>query len=676
MENNILQNKHDEIIFISDSTQSISIHKSQTDEAILESKESISCVFYFNYKQSEYSNALRSMLIRMLYIEISREQAGAKDLFYIDDGVGVFKVYMQSDSNAILTFANTLSESLPLGLDFRFKEIKPLSNNDFTQVIHKNAKCINAIDIKQDSMINIPNVLELHALLDKDNKEYRNIKSFVTLIACNLSSFTESIKSIKHSKPLDNAISHNTISHNIKLQDLIQNGLIESLATKLMQDSSITLQRNNTIFTLSLEPLDSVKLLESRESNNKNKPIPFLLFSTLDAAKSYLRMSEAQKSMLASFEKPFIKMQCKEVFAKELKSHTIFAGLSSDIIVLLLLSHLQDVYNRDYLFYTQDSKTQDSNLSLESKNMQLLHYTDTYPNVNNIESHSYIIADTIFINHDKTHNSLSSLLSYNKTESTRFITYLSTQHNSAFLIQNPQSEATFQQILNIAFATNLYTHLQVLHGYKNGDRLIYNFAKAYPMIVSKWDLKQNELESLGIYDIIAVDNTLKTTKSHQANNSQAIHKNTHHNSQSTHTPHKETKNLLDICLLIAQILDIDTSVLFEANRCVRDRGPRIDYKLKRMGNDIGLDYARLLRSVMSFKLAGVEDELLCYGVVDSLAEFIGTLASDMMLNYGIQEVFICGDLLLYQCFLDRIVKALPKNMRWTFPQYGGVDYLD
>ena len=70
----------------------------------------------------------------------------------------------------------------------------------------------------------------------------------------------------------------------------------------------------------------------------------------------------------------------------------------------------------------------------------------------------------------------------------------------------------------------------------------------------------------------------------------------------------------------------------------------------------------------------MENELLCYGVVDSLAEFIGTLAGDMMLNYGIQDVFVCGDLLLWQCFLDKIVKALPKNMNATFPQFGGVDF--
>lgn len=614
------QNENEEVIFVSDATQSVSIHKNlANDNAILESKEIVSCVFCFTYKHSEYSNIIRDMLMRLLYVEIEQ----GIDLFYKDnrDG-GVFEVYMQADSSIILTFANMLSESLPLCLDFSFKTITQLSNNDFVQIKNEPLPTIK----KQDSIL-YPNVLELHALLDKSNKEYRMISPFVRLNTCNLSCFIESYNS--------NDV---RLLTSLQLQDFIKNKLIEALAIKLIEDEIITLERNDTIFTLSLKPLESSKDLES------NTHIPFVLLSTLDSAKSYLRMSESQKSMLASFEKPFIKMQCKEVFAKELSSYVVFAGLSHDIIVLLLLLYLQEKYEKDYLFYMQKQ---------DSKNMQhipILQYNDIYPNVDNIQSHSYIVAENIYINHTQTHTNLSSLLSYNHTENARFIAFLSTKHSSAFLIQNPQNKETpLQQILNISFSMDLYSHLKVLHGYTNGDRLIYNFAKANKDIVEKWNLQKDELEALGIGDIVAHTNNPRMDS-------------------------KDTNNLLDIYTLIAKIVDIDRSLLFEANRCVRDRGPRIDYKLIRQNDCIVLDYARLLRSVMSFKLAGVENELLCYGVVDSLAEFIGTLAGDMMLNYGIQDVFVCGDLLLWQCFLDKIVKALPKNMNATFPQFGGVDF--
>ena len=78
---------------------------------------------------------------------------------------------------------------------------------------------------------------------------------------------------------------------------------------------------------------------------------------------------------------------------------------------------------------------------------------------------------------------------------------------------------------------------------------------------------------------------------------------------------------------------------------------------------------------MSFHLAGVERELLCYGVLDSMADFIGTLCADMQVNYGINEVFVCGDLLLQKPFFDRIMRAIPKNIHLTLPVEGSVDVI-
>lgn len=629
---NMPQNEYDEVIFVGDSTQIINIEKNKANEnEILESKEYISCVFCFKYQQNEYGKAMRNILLRMLYTD--EIEKCDNQLFYTDDCNSVFKIYIHADSNSILELANKLSQSLPLGLNFTFKNIEPISDSDFMQEKRNNEKEIKNLKEQEkvlikNSTLHIPNVLELHALLDKTDKTYREISPFVKLENCNIPCFIQSYNN-----------QNTLLLQKEQLQDFIKNKMIESLADKIMQDKKITMQRNNTIFTLSLNPIESTFAVQNT---------PFILFSTLDMAQRYLRMNESQKSMLASFEKPFIKMQCKDVFAKELGAYTVFAGLSHDIVVLLLLSYLQNSHEKDYLFY---HNMQDSMQHLEAKDAAIIQYKDVYPQRDNIESHSYIVAENIYINHLQTHHNLSALLEYNKTDKTRFIAFLSTQHSSAFLIQNPQNkDISLKQILNISFSTDLYSHLKVLHGYKNGDRLIYNFAKENKEIVEKWHLQQEELETLGISDII----------SHTDKKSSDI---------------KFTNNLLDIYGLISKILDIDTSVLFEANRCVRDRGPRIDYKLIRQDDCIVLDYARVLRSVMSFKLAGVETELLCYGVVDSLAEFIGTLSGDMLLNYGIQEVFVCGDLLLWQCFLDKIVKAIPKNMNSTFPQFGGTDYL-
>ena len=689
--------ENEEILFIGDPSQQIQIHKYDTQNS-LDNTQILQCVFTFVRKDSLYSKALKGILIRLL-CEFKSENI--KELFYSDNEKGKFHIYIQADSNTILSLADTLSSKLPLGLDFTFRDIAQLGIDEFNSI--KSSDCImiqtskndleshttkthtkdcKSLESKQTPSLLIPNVDEMHALIyeDLESIPYGLSADFRTQNNTNLDSNACHVEQSETSRNLEspncttkntlqltdflhleslnlniiNTSTLNTLS-NAEIQHFIKYELIESLAKILLDNTAITLQRNSISFTLSL-----------KNTAQSKKEIPFILFSTLDSAQSYLRMSEAQKSMLASFEKPFISIQCKEVFIKEFGSNTIFAGLSCDIIVLLLLSYLQKNHEISYLFYTpqadfieSDSITQDFNQQNSNKNplesKALLCYKDAYPysytdKTKMLES-TYSVAEHIYLSHLQTHKNLSSLLKSNKAKSARFIPFLSTTHKSEFLIEKLQdTESSLQRILDISFSTDLYTHLETLHSYKNGDKLIANFTKANKDIVSQWNLAQSELEKLGLLSLITPSSVMRESKI--------------------------TTNLLDISLLIKQILGIESNVLEYANRCVRDRGPRIDYKLIRMGDSIVLDYARILRSVMSFQLAGVENELLCYGVIDSLAEFIGTLAGDMMLNYGIQEVFICGDLLLKQCFLDKIIKAIPKNMEVSFAKIGGTDYLD
>ena len=689
--------ENEEILFIGDPSQQIQIHKYDTQNS-LDNTQILQCVFTFVRKDSLYSKALKGILIRLL-CEFKSENI--KELFYSDNEKSKFHIYIQADSNTILSLADTLSSKLPLGLDFTFKDITQLGIDEFNGLYSKDCimiqtskndleshttkthtKDCKSLESKQTPSLLIPNVDEMHALIyeDLESIPYGLSADFRTQNNTNLDSNACHVEQSETSRNLEspNCTAKNTLQltdflhleslhlntinikelntlSKVELQHFIKHELIESLAKTLLDNTAITLQRNSISFTLSL-----------KNTAQSKKEIPFILFSTLDSAQSYLRMSEAQKSMLASFEKPFISIQCKEVFVKEFGSNAIFAGLSCDIIVLLLLSYLQKNHEISYLFYTpqvdfiesdsikQDFNQQNSNKNpLESK--ALLCYIDAYPyshtdKAKMLES-TYSVAEHIYLSHLQTHKNLSSLLKSNKAKSARFIPFLSTTHKSEFLIEKLQDTASsLQRILDISFSTDLYTHLETLHSYKNGDKLIANFTKANKDIVSQWNLAQSELEKLGIIDLIIPSNATRESVI--------------------------TNNLLDISTLIEQILGIESSVLEYANRCVRDRGPRIDYKLIRMGDSIVLDYARILRSVMSFQLAGVENELLCYGVIDSLAEFIGTLAGDMMLNYGIQEVFICGDLLLKQCFLDKIIKAIPKNMEVSFAKIGGTDYLD
>ncbi|WP_373030099.1 hypothetical protein [Sulfurovum sp.] len=90
-------------------------------------------------------------------------------------------------------------------------------------------------------------------------------------------------------------------------------------------------------------------------------------------------------------------------------------------------------------------------------------------------------------------------------------------------------------------------------------------------------------------------------------------------------------------------------------------GPRIDYKVISTEEGYQLDIRLAIRSVMSFKLAGLDDYLLSFGFIDSLADFIAQQAEDSDANIGINGVTLSGGLFENRQLLMRAYNALSIN---------------
>ncbi|TNF45126.1 MAG: hypothetical protein EP216_00710 [Epsilonproteobacteria bacterium] len=90
-------------------------------------------------------------------------------------------------------------------------------------------------------------------------------------------------------------------------------------------------------------------------------------------------------------------------------------------------------------------------------------------------------------------------------------------------------------------------------------------------------------------------------------------------------------------------------------------GPRIDYKVISTDEGYQLDLRLAIRSAMSFKLAGLDDYLLSFGFIDSLADFIAEHAEDSDANIGINGVTLSGSLFENRQLLMRTYNALSMN---------------
>ena len=90
-------------------------------------------------------------------------------------------------------------------------------------------------------------------------------------------------------------------------------------------------------------------------------------------------------------------------------------------------------------------------------------------------------------------------------------------------------------------------------------------------------------------------------------------------------------------------------------------GPRIDYKIISTEEGYQLDMRLAIRSAMSFKLAGLDEYLLSFGFIDSLADFIAQQAEDSDANIGIEGVVLGGSLFENRQLLMRTYNALSAN---------------
>jgi hypothetical protein len=63
---------------------------------------------------------------------------------------------------------------------------------------------------------------------------------------------------------------------------------------------------------------------------------------------------------------------------------------------------------------------------------------------------------------------------------------------------------------------------------------------------------------------------------------------------------------------------------------------------------------------MSFKLAGVDDNLICYGVIESFAEFLNNLYEGVNRDTPLDGAIIVGDLYEGE-FLNKTYTYISKN---------------
>ncbi len=333
------------------------------------------------------------------------------------------------------------------------------------------------------------------------------------------------------------------------------------------------------------------------------KPSISVIFSDLSSVLSCTKLPLEDAKYLASLEKPCIKASSKSVFKDTFKNDEIIAQLPFDPILNLLCRILQDEGIEFVFMHANDPQE------------ALLYYETLFKTPKRL-----ITPTKKFV----LENNLSAIafkdeLEFLKETPHSIILYFSFKRPTRLLLH---ANGSLKTLLSVSFDFN-----QIFNALKQDEkasRMLQNYATKFPDFYAR-------IVELSKYNLGGA-------------------------------------NLLDFFQILGFILGYSEdfcaqSVIPLAKECLRPKGPRIDYKiLKDDSFKMALNFSKIMHSAMSFRLAGVENEILSLGILDSLAEFLGNFIWDNAQNFSVQEVTIVGDFFGEKVFLDLFVRYFPKTL--------------
>lgn len=131
----------------------------------------------------------------------------------------------------------------------------------------------------------------------------------------------------------------------------------------------------------------------------------------------------------------------------------------------------------------------------------------------------------------------------------------------------------------------------------------------------------------------------------------------------------DTPNFYTIFEICAQILYGKSAEILLQNALLfnGEKGVRLDFKVENGEFDMVL----LIKNAMSYRLAGVDEKLLSFGFIDSLAYFISDFMDDIQSDFGFDLVIFEGTLFENKKLANNVLELTAKNYNAKFSyQYG------
>ncbi len=362
-------------------------------------------------------------------------------------------------------------------------------------------------------------------------------------------------------------------------------------------------------------------------SNNINFDIVAYDYATI---KKYTHIEDCEVKALASFEKPFIKLKTNIHFNKDFENinlDLIRFKLPDDFILHLLMRELNKL-GVNLIFITKDKiNTENSLILVEPKEeLEPIEVVVSQKHIAIVKGDKGLPKFPIKQKIIPAVDAFYSIIEEHKLTNENIAgIYLSKKYQNTILVHG-QKYGTIEY-LDLTFRLKSIKDIfeKISSTDDIAERLIKNYIKKFPEHYNRIINISFDNDSLNIYQLWGILSIiLDFTKS-------------------------------DSIVEASKILE-DNSISF-----LGTRGPRIDYKLIKIDGKTALNPLMIIRSAISFKIAGIDNLTLSYGIIESFAEFIANELDNIKENMNTDVVAIGGSLLENKKLFTKISKDCSIN---------------
>jgi hypothetical protein len=370
----------------------------------------------------------------------------------------------------------------------------------------------------------------------------------------------------------------------------------------------------------------------------------------------YTNAKPHEITALGSFEKPFVKLKKKLKLTMDyenIEADLIRFKLADDFVLYLLLEELHKL-GSDLIFISSDEIAYDIKSNL-------IEPAQSYTPIEVVASPTHIAIvsgdkglPTFEVNATKLNPAVGAMYSIIKehkiSDENIAGIYLSRKYPTNILVHGEKYSTVEYLSINFEFESMDDVFNQIKASGENGSKIFENYKKKNPELIQRLQtvtFKDKEFNIYKLWGIVSMVLGFSTDS--------------------------------DV-LKSAKVLE-DSAMAF-----LGERGPRIDYKLNNIDGKVALDPLMTIRTAMSFSLAGVDQLMLSFGVIESFVEFLSNEIDELNQSMQTTAVTIAGSMLSNGMIFNKLCNEIAKNHSLYFNNqlpidgrnilYGGVSLED